>query len=822
MGEALREGLELTENLQLTGLDCADCAAKIEKAVSKMEGVTRAAVNFAASKMKVVYDPAKLHRGDIVARIEKMGYGVATSVSRASSEVREDFELTGLDCADCATKIATVVGKLEGVASAEVNFGASKMKVAYNPARLDQGAIVSRIEKMGYGAVPLSAVRAPEATGITAVGTGAEPQAGARVAQPQTTGTLAAKARELPFWIKHRKAFTTAVSGVFLGVGVVLGWLRVPEVVTVPFYVAAMVTGGYYPARAGFYAVRNGLGFDMNFLMTIAAIGAAAIGEWAEGATVVFLFSLGNALEGYAMEKTRQSIRSLMDLAPNEALVRRGGQEVRLQVEQIVVGDVIIVKPGERIAMDGRVIGGRSSVNQAPITGESIPVQKALGDEVFAGTINEKGSLEVQVTRLVRDNTLSRIIALVEEAQAQKAPSQRFVDLFAKYYTPIVILLAAGIAVIPPLFGAPFSPWFYRALTLLVVSCPCALVISTPVSIVSAIGNAARNGVLIKGGAHLEQAGGISAVAFDKTGTLTVGKPEVTDVIPIGGTPVEEVIRVAAGVESRSEHPLADAILQKAKNDGIQYETGENFVSITGKGAKARVGDRTHYVGSPRLFAEDLGLDASEVGDRLRELQSQGKTAVLVGNKERVLGIIAVADTVRDTSRQAVTGLKEAGVRRIIMLTGDNEGTAAAIARQLGIDEYRAQLLPQDKLAAIKELQAKYGPVAMVGDGVNDAPALATATVGIAMGGAGTDTALETADIALMADDPAKLPFTIRLSRRALGIIKQNITFSLVVKLVAVALVFPGWLNLWLAILADTGASLIVIGNGMRLLKVRP
>ncbi|AND38304.1 cadmium transporter [Cytobacillus oceanisediminis 2691] len=585
-----------------------------------------------------------------------------------------------------------------------------------------------------------------------------------------------------------------------------------------------MVIGGYRLFTTGLKNLIR-LQFDMKTLMTIAVIGAAFIGEWGEGATVVILFAISEALETYSMDKARQSIRSLMDIAPKEALIRRGNQEMMVEVDDIQLGDIMIVKPGQKIAMDGIVVKGVSSVNQAAITGESVPVAKTAEDEVFAGTLNEEGLLEVKVTKHVDDTTIAKIIHLVEEAQAERAPSQAFVDKFAKYYTPLIMLIALGVAVVPPLFfGADWDTWIYQGLAALVVGCPCALVISTPVAIVTAIGNAAKNGVLIKGGIHLEEMGAIKAIAFDKTGTLTKGIPMVTDYLPQSHANSNELLSIAAALEKGSQHPLASAIMKKAEEENAAYQdiSIEEFSSITGKGIKGIFQNQMYYVGSPNLFEELLSNGIpSELKATIARLQKQGKTVMAAGTSKEVLGLIAVADVLRENSKNVIGNLHSMGIQKTIMLTGDNEGTANAIGEQVGVSDIKAELLPQDKLRYIKDLRKKYDRVAMVGDGVNDAPALAASAVGIAMGGAGTDTALETADIALMADDLGKLPFTVKLSRKALSIIKQNITFSLGIKLVALLLVIPGWLTLWIAIFADMGATLIVTLNGLRLLRIK-
>ncbi len=615
------------------------------------------------------------------------------------------------------------------------------------------------------------------------------------------------------------------ISAVFLAVGWITGEIYGEgSILSVFGYVASIIIGGYRLFKTGIKNLFH-LRFDMRTLMTVAIIGAAFIGEWGEGAAVVILFAISEVLESYSMDKARKSIQSLMDIAPKEALVRRNGHELMVSVEDIEIGDIMIVKPGQKIAMDGMVVTGTSAVNQAAITGESVPVTKEIDHEVFAGTLNEEGVLEIRVTKYVDDTTIAKIIHLVEEAQAERAPSQAFVDRFAKYYTPIIMLVALGVAVVPPLLlNADWSAWIYQGLAVLVVGCPCALVISTPVSIVTAIGNAARNGVLIKGGIHLEEAGAIKAIAFDKTGTLTKGRPAVTDYLPQQSENSAELLKIIAALENKSQHPLAVAIMKKAEAEGVDYQSVmiEDFTSITGKGIRGQISGITYYVGNPALFKEISIYDISEeMNQEISRLQNDGKTVMIAGTESEIVALIAVADEVRSSSQSVIQKLHELGIKKTIMLTGDNQGTANAIGKQVGVTEIQAELLPQDKLSFIKELRKQYSHVAMVGDGVNDAPALAASTVGIAMGGAGTDTALETADIALMADDLRKLPFTIKLSRKALNIIKQNITFSIGIKLVALLLVVPGWLTLWIAIFADMGATLLVTLNGLRLLRVK-
>ncbi|SDJ18285.1 Cd2+/Zn2+-exporting ATPase [Alteribacillus bidgolensis] len=624
-----------------------------------------------------------------------------------------------------------------------------------------------------------------------------------------------------PFWKRH---FSVLLSLAFL-IAAFTSHIVVGEdfPLTTFFYLASIVVGGTSLFITGFKNLIR-LKFDMRTLMTIAIIGAVIIGEWGEGAVVVILFAISEALESYSMNKARNSIRSLMDLSPKEALVRRNGVEQTVHVDDIEIDDTLIVKPGEKIAMDGEVIKGHSTINQAAITGESMPVEKKVSDEVFAGTLNEEGVLEIRVTKRVEDTTLSKIIHLVEEAQDERAPSQAFVDRFAAYYTPMIILVAIFVAIVPPLFfQASWEAWVYQGLAVLVVGCPCALVISTPVSVVTAIGTAARNGVLIKGGAFLEEAGALKAIAFDKTGTLTRGEPAVTDVLISNGER-DKIFAIAAALERNSQHPLASAIVKKVEQEKVPFHDIDvlDFQSLTGKGVKGLIDEVVYYMGSPGLF-KDISTtwwdDKQE--KQVKSLQQEGNTVLLLGTEEKLLGIFSVADQVRETSARMIKDLHNLGMKETIMLTGDNRETAEAIGRKIGVSSIQANLMPEDKVTFMKKFTTRYKKAAMVGDGVNDAPALASSTVGIAMGGAGTDTALETADIALMGDDLDKLPFTIQLSRRSLNIIKQNIGFSLAIKALALLLVIPGWLTLWIAIFADMGATLLVTLNGLRLLKTK-
>lgn len=704
----------------------------------------------------------------------------------SENPIEKTYRIEGLSCTNCAGKFEKNVKQLPGVTNAKVNFGASKILV-------EGHATIEELEKAG-----------------------------------SFENLVIHNNQENNEQIESKESFFKRNTALIISLGFILAAVIAQFsfgeefLVTKVLYILAIIIGGYDLFREGFSDLIK-LDFSMESLMTIAIIGAAFIGEWSEGSIVVILFAISEALERFSMDKARQSIRSLIDIAPKEAIIRRDNVEHLISVDKIEIGDIMIIKPGQKIAMDGLVINGHSSVNQAAITGESVPVEKQLDDEVFAGTLNEEGILEVKVTKKVTDTTIAKIIHLVEEAQGERAPAQAFVDKFAKYYTPLIIVIALLIVVIPPLFfGGEWNKWIYQGLSILVVGCPCSLVISTPVSIVSAIGNAAKNGVLVKGGIYLEEIGHLRAIAFDKTGTLTKGKPVVTDFVTINSVNDKKYLSIISSLEALSQHPLASAVLNEADKAHIDYKsvTIENFQSITGKGLKGKYQDTYYFIGSPKLFST-LALEETKLHEQYRQFQEQGKTAMYFGTDEHILGVIAVADEVRESSAAVISELHKLSIEHTIMLTGDNIKTAESIGKQLGITEIKGDLMPQEKLDSIRELKATYNKVAMVGDGVNDAPALAASTVGIAMGGAGTDTALETADVALMGEDLQKLPFIVRLSRQTLKVIKQNITFSLAIKLLALLLVIPGWLTLWIAIVADMGATLLVTLNGLRLMKVK-
>lgn len=617
---------------------------------------------------------------------------------------------------------------------------------------------------------------------------------------------------------RNPKVVTSAFSGLLLVAGFVGGYAGLPPLLQTAIYIVAVLVGGYYFGREAVEELLKEREIGIELLMSTAAIVAGVMGQWAEAAMLVFLYSISEAAEGYTAERSRHAIRALMDLAPKTTLVRRGDQETRIPVEQIRVGDTFIVLPGESVATDGEVIDGHSSVNQAPVTGESVPIEKTPGGKVFAATINGEGALTVHATKAFADNTLSRIIHLVEVAQASKGRSQRFIERFGKRYSPAILGVGILIGLVPPLFGLPWEDWVIRATVFIVAAAPCALVISIPITLVAAIGTAGRNGLLIKGGVHLENLAKVRVVALDKTGTLTLGRPQVTDVIPQAGHTEREVLVAAAAIESRSQHPLAQAIQERAKYGGISVNPATEFQSVTGAGARGQVDGVEHFVGNPKLFME-LGTSVSAMAPRIEALQRDGKTVVLVGTVQSVHGLIAIADPLRPEAAQAIAELRRVGIERVVMLTGDNSLAAEAIARQVGIDEVYAELSPEAKTSKVAELDARYGKVVMVGDGVNDAPALAAAHVGIAMGAAGTDVALETADVALMSDNLSRLPYLVAFSRRTWRVIQQNLALSAVVIGSLIVGAVSGYFSLPVAVLAHEISEFVVIASGLRMLR---
>ena len=742
------------------------------------------------------------------------------------------LDVPDMDCASCAGKVEDALDGVAGVTGHEEQPTTGSAVVYFDESATSEADVVAAVEAAGY----------------------------------EVTGTGSDRDTDrAEIWTSPR-ALKTWAGGVFVAVGllfefvlgdanVLLATLGGSELHAADaLFLAAVALGGQEILREGARSTRA-LRLDIDFLMSVAILGALtaslAFGEslYFEAATLAVLFSVAELLEGYAMDRARQSLRELMELSPDEATVRRDGEEVTVPVEAVDVGEVVVVRPGEKVPTDGVVVDGESAIDQSPVTGESVPVEKTDGDEVYAGTVNETGYLEIQVTSAAGDDTLSRIVELVEDAQSNQTDREQFVERFASKYTPAVVAFAILTTLGTPfVFGVSWPTAVVYGLTLLVLACPCAFVISTPVSVVSGITSAARHGVLVKGGDHLEAMGSVDAVAFDKTGTLTTGDLAVTDVVPLNGNSEADVLACARGLESRSEHPIADAIVARAEDRGVDAPEVEGFESVTGKGVRATLDGDPHIAGKPGLF-EDMGFDLSHVhaatdggqvtqaarqrcerndcldllDETVPNLQRQGKTVVLVGTDEELEGLIAVADTVRPGAKEVVSRLRDLGVERTVMLTGDNERTAQAVGDEVGVDEVRAELLPDEKVAAVDELVAEYGDVAMVGDGINDAPALATATVGIAMGAAGTDTALETADVALMGDDLAKLPYLYELAGDANTVIRQNVWASLGVK-AALALAVPfGLVPIWLAVLAgDAGMTVGVTGNAMRLARVEP
>ncbi|MDS0474172.1 heavy metal translocating P-type ATPase [Natrinema sp. 1APR25-10V2] len=829
-----------TLELRVPEMDCSSCAGKVTNSVDRLEGIGELDARVASGRLVVAYDPTRTTDEEIRERVRAAGYEIAGE--------RESDELTvsvpGMDCASCATKVENALSGVDGVGEIETRPTSGRVTVAVTGGT-DAETVTAAIEGAGYEATPVGGDGEPFGDGD-------------------------------PVW-KSRRAVITGAGALVVAVGMALEFVfagsnptlfsavgRSYELSTLLFVITAAVAGAPI-FRNGYYSART-LSLDIDFLMSVGILAAVAAHHPFEGAMLAVLFSVAELLETYSMDRARDSLRELMDLSPDTATVKRDdGTEAEIPADDLAVGDTVVVRPGEKIPADGTIREGESAIDESPITGESVPADKAAGDEVFAGTIAESGYLEVAVERAADDSTIARIVRLVEDAERERTDREQFVDRFASVYTPIVVALAIAVAAGPPLLvGASWNTWFLRGLTLLVIACPCAFVISTPVSVVSGITSAARNGVLIKGGRYLEAVAESDVLAVDKTGTLTTGDLSVTDVIPLEGADEAAVLRYASAVERRSEHPLGRAIVGYAEEQGIEPDAPDvaDFEALTGKGVRAAVDGETHYVGKPDLFEglADLehahattdggavlesasadenvrrGCDRENCLDVLQDvvprLEAEGKTVVVVGTENRPLGVLGVADRVRPEAEWAVSRLREQGVR-VVMLTGDNEGTARAVAEQVGIDEYHAELLPEEKLEWIRRLDGEArsasgetddaGSVAMLGDGINDAPALATADIGIAMGAAGTDTALETADVALMGDDLTRLPYLYRLSRTANGVIRQNIWASLAVKAVLAVGAPLGLVTVIHAVVVgDMGMSLGVTGNAMRLANLEP
>lgn len=757
---------------------CERCAARLVATLGTLRGIVEVRPGDSAARIKYTYDPALL----TPSQVEDLARDALAEIdARYAHEV---LAIEGMDCADCALKVERGVGKLAGVENAAVNLLGARLDVEYDRSLLNREGIEDRVRNLGY-----------------------EVSSGVRGLDSESSAIRSLLGKRQNVLAMVAALLTLAGIGLMIaGAGAQL----------IPF-VAAAVIGGTPIAIKGLRTLRTTRSFDINLLMAIAIVGAVAIGEYLEAAIVVVLFAVSEALESYAMDRTRRSIRSLMNIAPNHALVVRDGQEIDLPVEAVGPGDTVVIRPGQRIPLDGVVIAGASDVNQAALTGESMPATKLEGDELYAGTLNGAGPLTMRVTRTAADSSVARIIQLVEQAESNRAPVQRLVDRFAAYYTPAVVLVAVAVATVPPLLGADFLTWFYRALILLVIACPCALVLSTPVSILSALTAATRRGILIKGGSALERAATIDTIAFDKTGTLTRGEPRVFAVHGQAGWQDETALATAAAMERHAQHPLAAAIVEAADERGLAGGDVTDERTVAGAGLVAAIDGHEYRLGSQRLFAPEL-LTA-DVLATIDEVERAGGTTVLLGDDDAIHGVIGLTDTIRDEARAVARQLHESGIKRLVMLTGDRPAAAHAIAAHVGIDDVRAELMPGEKVAAVEDLKRGGGIVAMVGDGVNDAPALVTADLGIAMGAAGSDTALETADIALMGDDLGGISRAIAIGKRARRVIAANITFAIATKALFFTLALGGVATLWMAVFADVGTSLLVIANALRLLR---
>ena len=778
----MKRAIELCVLLPEEAAACNACVERLRATFVATRGITGAHVRAEpghAPMLCLHYDPAVI----ALAQLERDAKAAGSQLAREFGHVV--LPLRAVDGEDAAWKIERSLAAIAGVYAAAVSLPAERARVEYDPARTSPSAIAEVVRGLGF---------APPARA------------------DEIAATWYTRHKELAWSLMAAALLAAAWSGD--------KWLGLPAAAALALYGGAYVLGGRDIAVHTVNAVRKGrFTLDIDVLMLIAAAGAAALGAWAEGAFLLALFSFAHALEHLALDRARGAIRALAELAPPRARVLRGGAEVEVPVAEVAVGEVVVVRPAERMAVDGRIRTGCSAVNQAPITGESVPVAKAPGDEVFAGTVNGDGALEVEATRAAGDRTLDRVVKLVEEAQTQKAPTQQFADRFEQVFVPAVLVLVGLVIVVPPLAGwLDWGASFYRGMALLVASSPCALALGTPSAVLAGIAQAARNGVLVKGGAHLECMGAVQAIAFDKTGTLTVGEPEVTDLVPAPGETAEELLRVAAAVERRSQHPLAEAVVRRAKADRLVLPEAGDLESITARGVRADVGGVPVEIGSLRLWDERAILVPEDVRSAVADVQGRGRSTMVVRHGDRWLGVLGVADRPRPGVREVLARLRALGVAPLVMLTGDNRGVGEAIGREVGVDDVAADLLPEDKVAAIKRLREAHGAVMMVGDGVNDAPALAQSTVGIAMGGAGTGVALETADVALMGDDLRTLPFAVGLSRQAARIIKQNLAISMTVIALLVVATLLGWAGIGTAVLLHEGSTMVVVANSLRLL----
>lgn len=763
------------------------CVQRLERLVAGRDGIELAHTTTGGADLCIHYDPDRITFADVERLVRAAGATLSERYGHASIEFR------ALPGEDAARRLEDELRRVEGVLSASASLPAQRVTLEFDRQTTDLETLRRRVDDAGFHVVPPKDAAAP--------GDQPSPQPSFYRANRELIWSLCAAGLLAAAWSVERAG-------------------ALPRPVQLALYVGAYGFGAWDLLRHALNSLRRGaFAFDIDLLMLVAALGAAGLGEWAEGAFLLALFAFAHALEHYAMDRARGAIRALSDLAPAKARVRRDGQDVEVAVEAVRVDEVVLVRPGDRIPVDGVVARGQSAVNQAPVTGESVPVDKTEGAEVFAGTVNGEGALEIRTTRAVGDRTLDRVIRLVAEAQTAKAPTQDFSDRFERVFVPIVLVTAALLAIVPPIVG--WESWtaaIYRSLTLLVAASPCALALGTPSAVLAGIAQAARRGVLIKGGAHLENLGRLKALTLDKTGTLTVGRPEVTDLVPHEADSPEALLRVAAAVERQSQHPLAQAVSRAAMERELELPAAGALESVTGKGVRATLGDDIIEIGSARLWSDRDVTIPPEVAASVSRLQAGGRSVMIVKQGERWLGVLGLADQPRPDVRTVLESLRGLGIRPLVMLTGDHRGVGDAVGRELGIDEVRAELMPEDKVTAVQELMARHGALAMVGDGVNDAPALALATVGIAMGGAGTAAALETADVALMGDDLQALPFAIGLSRQAASIIRQNLALSMFVVAALILSSLAGWAGISAVVFLHEGSTMVVVANSLRLL----
>ncbi len=783
-------------NINSEDLD-ENCAELINKAIGTQSGIVGFDIYANSGELAVDYDSEKMSETAVTELVNTIRPALSRRWQKCTLRLGRQG---GRACESCALGLERRVSKLPGVQRVAASYIGGTLSITYDEAKTNPENITKLITNLGVDVPPTETTTVAE-----------------------TLSPLPSSKRQIWEWFSQStEAIFTLITLLTMIAGLVATNQGAPDLVVLVCYSAAYVFGGYYGLKGGIESLRQ-LTIDVDLLMILAAVGAALVGEPFEGAMLLFLFSLSNVLQDFAMDRTRSAIRALMQLRPSTARIQRGGQEVELAVEKVVIGDLMIVKPGDRIALDGLVVDGSSSVDQSTITGESIPVYKKSGDQIFAGSINQTGSLDVRVTKLAKDSTIAKLIQMVEEARSEKAETQRFIDQAEQYYALGVILLTAVFIIIPPtLFSVPFTDAFYKAMTILVAASPCAIVISTPATVLSAIGNGARRGVLFKGGIYVENAATAKVIAFDKTGTLTVGKPQVTDIQPLANNlSADKLLALAAAVESKSEHPLAQATLAAANGRDLTIPAIRNFDSITGKGIEAEVDGSLIQIGNMRLFTGNglVSWDTAEAA--INAYQAEGKTSVVIADSNEVLGIIAYADVIRTDATSIIADLHGRGLEHIVMLTGDNNQVAVQIAQQVGVDDLFAELMPGDKVTAVKRVQEKYGPTIMVGDGVNDAPALAAADIGMAMGAAGTDVALETADIVLMADDLKNIPYVIGLSKKTRRTLVINLAFALSAIVIMLLLIIFRDLPLPAAVLGHEGGTVLVSLNGMRLLRYK-